>query len=84
MKVTFGIAMLLAFTISNVEANLCNKNEYVIVQSKDVSKYTAERSTNRCAGTKCLYHTDCESAFCLKKDSLNQADIEGICVPKID
>ena len=60
----------------------CNETEFFVYEDKVTGKFQATRSINRCIGAPCMYHIDCETGFCLKRDFINTVDVEGICVFK--
>lgn len=74
---------LILFASVVVHTWACNTTEYMIIENKnDTHPGLALRTRFRCEGTRCLYHSDCQSEICLKVDNENRADVEGICSAK--
>ena len=71
-----GLIATLSFLASIAKSQgSCNTTEFF---SKALTSSTI-RSVNRCNSVSCLYHSDCQSQFCLKMDSMEQVAVEGVC-----
>lgn len=76
------LLVLAASLVSATLAQTCNRTEYYIYDNKDATSFVATRANRRCDGVPCLYHSDCQSGFCLKRDLISTVDVEGVCIRK--
>ena len=76
------LTAVFAFLASTALSQVCNSTEYFIYENKETSTFLATRASHRCDGVACLYHSDCQSGYCIKRDLISTVDVEGLCIKK--